>query len=209
MSMILGLNTLRDESLAKVLADPPLVWKVIAPDELEMYESARAESSKPTTGSFFKRLFGGGSRKSGLADNNGLNLVLADDEVGDIDLDKAWHGIHFMLTQTAWEGEAPLNFLLLGGTEIGEIDVGYGPARGMTSAEVRTVAEALRNIDESFMRARFDPALMMELEIYPTIWDRDPDEDDTFGYCMEYFVMLRDFVISATERGTGLIISIT
>lgn len=208
MSMILGLNTLRDENLARVLADPPLVWKVIAPDEPEMYETARVGSSKPT-GSFFKRLFGGGTREGGPRDKNDPDLVLTDDEVGDTDLDKAWHGIHFMLTQTAWEGEAPLNFLLHGGTEIGEIDVGYGPARGLTSAEVRTVAEALRNIDESFMRARFDPALMMELEIYPTIWDRDPDEDDAFGYCMEYFIVLKDFVISASERGTGLIISLT
>jgi hypothetical protein len=203
MSMILCLSTLRDDNLAKVLADPPLVWKVIAPDDPEMYETARAGSSK-TTGSFLKRFFGRESR-DGAPTNN---LMLDDDELGDTDLDKAWHGIHFMLTQTAWEGSAPLNFLLIGGTEIGDIDVGYGPARGMTSMEVRTVAEALQDIDESFMRARFDSTLMMELEIYPTIWDRDPDEDDTFGYCMEYFLLLRNFVTSASERGMGLIISL-
>lgn len=138
-----------------------------------------------------------------------VDLPLAPGEVDTIDLDKAWHGIHFMLTGTAWEGEPPLNFPMHGGTVIGEVEVGYGSARGMTAAEVRTVAGALAGIDEAFMRARFDPAQMTRLDIYPGIWDRDPTEDDSLGYCLEYFGALRAFVMRAAERGAGPVISLT
>ena len=106
-------------------------------------------------------------------------------------------------------GAPPLNFLLHGGVEIGEVEVGYGPARGMTAAEVKAVASALAGIDEAFMRARFDPAQMTQLDIYPGIWDRDPADDDTLGYCVEYFSELRAFVMRAAERGAGLVISLT
>src|SRR5438270_9992408 len=44
----------------------------------------------------------------------------------EFDVDKAWHGIHFLLTDSDWEGEGPLAFILHGGREINE-DLGYGP----------------------------------------------------------------------------------
>src|SRR5215203_4027303 len=56
--------------------------------------------------------------------------------VEEIDLDKSWHGIHYLLTKTAWAGEPPLSFLVLGGAEVGDIDVGYGTARAFRSDEV-------------------------------------------------------------------------
>ncbi|MBV9599873.1 MAG: DUF1877 family protein, partial [Chloroflexi bacterium] len=50
-----------------------------------------------------------------------------------VDLHKAWHAIHFVLTGSRLGGEAPLNFLVAEGTPVGEVDVGYGPARVFTS----------------------------------------------------------------------------
>ncbi|WP_018228018.1 YfbM family protein [Methyloversatilis universalis] len=204
MSMILELHTVSDASLARVLADPPLVWKVVSPDDDSLYDAARAEAGGAEAG-FFQRLFG----RPGRTQPPSVDFSLAPGEVDTIDLDKAWHGIHFMLTGTAWEGTPPLNFLMHGGVEIGDVEVGYGPARGMTAAEVKAVAGALAGIDEAFMRARFDPAQMMQLDIYPGIWDRDPADDDSLGYCMEYFSELRAFVMRAAERGAGLVISLT
>src|SRR5262245_58137806 len=46
-----------------------------------------------------------------------------------LDTDKAWHITHFLLTGEAWGGAEPLANAVLGGTEIGDEDVGYGPAR--------------------------------------------------------------------------------
>lgn len=204
MSMILELHSVSDANLARVLADPPLVWKVVSPDDDSLYDAARAEAGAGEAG-IFRRLFGRPARATAPA----VHLPLAQGEVDTIDLDKAWHGIHFMLTGTAWEGEPPLNFLMQGGTVIGEVEVGYGPARGMTAAEVKVVAGALAGIDEALLRARFDPSRMTQLDIYPGIWDRDPAEDDSFGYCMEYFGALRSFMMRAAERGAGLVISLT
>ena len=33
----------------------------------------------------------------------------------ELEVDKAWHGLHFLLTGTAWEGDFPLNFIVSGG----------------------------------------------------------------------------------------------
>ncbi len=196
--MYLAMFTLSDEHVRKVLADPPLIWKVVEQDDGEAYE--RARHGKPV--GFLARLFG--SRKETKPPHQ--EFMLADGEVENADLDKAWHGIHYLLTQTAWEGEAPLNFLLCGGATVGDIEVGYGPARAFSAAEVKAISGALRPIDVSFLRARFNPAEMMSLDIYPQIWDRDPADDDTFGYCAEYFDSLKSFVDKASERDLGLII---
>jgi hypothetical protein len=48
----------------------------------------------------------------------------------------------------------------------------------------------------------------MKLDIYPRIWDRNPADDDAFGYCMDHFATLKEFVVRASERGVGLIIGI-
>lgn len=46
----------------------------------------------------------------------------------ELDLDKTWHGIHYLLTGTAWEISAGADAAILGGDDIGE-DNGYGPPR--------------------------------------------------------------------------------
>ncbi|MEY2934020.1 MAG: hypothetical protein RL033_4769 [Pseudomonadota bacterium] len=126
----------------------------------------------------------------------------------DIDVDKAWHAIHFLLTHTAWEGAPPLNFVVTGGTEVGDA-LGYGPARGFTSAEVRLVADALEALTPDVLLQRFDPAALTAAEIYPQTWDRPPEEDDTRGYVADYFDQLRSFVIDAAAAGEAMLISLT
>lgn len=196
MGMCLALYTIDDDSIAKLLRDPPLVWKVIAPDDPEMYETARSEGAAT---SWFSRLFG--KKRPSPAEPEAIAGF-----VSETDLDKAWHGIHYMLTKSAWGGDPPLNFLLLGGTEIGTVDVGYGPARALTSEQVREINAALLPIGEAEIRSRFDPAEMMALDIYPAIWDRDPAEEDTFAYCAEYFSKLKSFLAEAERQGLGMII---
>ena len=188
MGMYLSICTLSDGNVQKVLSDPPLVWKVIAPDDPEAYEEARNEGGDPSPP---------------------VQFDLVEGEVADTHLDKAWHGIHYLLTQSAWGGEEPLSFLLCGGNQVGELDVGYGPARVFDSTQVLAIASSLQFIDDAFLRARFNPTELMELEIYPTIWDRDPKEDDTFGYCAEHFAALKSFVEQAAQRKAGLLIYIS
>ena len=200
MGMVLGLAATDDETVEKLLADPPLIWKFLAPDEPEIYEEARKAQN---SGGLFARLFG---RKPTVSP---VGVAQIPRPVEEIDLDKSWHGIHYLLTKTAWEGEPPLNFLVLGGEEVGNIDVGYGTARAFRSDDVRRIDEALEHINKETLRTRFDPSDMTRLEIYPEIWDRDPADDDTFGYCVEYFDDLKKFIARTTEAGLGMVISIS
>ena len=45
-----------------------------------------------------------------------------------VDLDKAWHGVHWLLTGSAEESSGPASDAILGGEPVGE-DLGYGPAQ--------------------------------------------------------------------------------
>ena len=194
MGMIAAFYTLSDGNIDRILADPPLVWKVVAPDDPEIYESTR-QAGKP---GFLARLMG---QKQPPAPAPAA-LVLAEGESMDTDVDKAWHGIHYLLTKTDWGGEFPLNFLVDGGATVGDIEVGVGPARAFRAAEVEAIDRALRGIDEATLRARFDPAEMQALDIYPdAIWRNE----DALDYCIEYFGTLKDFIARAAERRLGML----
>src|SRR5262249_60003757 len=75
-----------------------------------------------------------------------------------ISLDKAWHGLHYLLCGAAEPAPGPLGQAVIGGTEIGD-DLGYGPARYFTAAQAAGIARALQAPRlEARLRARFDPA---------------------------------------------------
>jgi hypothetical protein len=156
--------------------------------------------------------------KALLADPEQLEAFLEDEEdFGDaagssfveLDLDEAWHGIHFLLTGTAVEGQAPLDFLERGGREVGDTDLGYGPARAFDAAGVRAIAQALAPIEAAALRARFDPERMRMLEIYPDIWDGQQGEKDPLGYVLSYYAELKAFLarIAALSQGMVLVLS--
>ena len=169
MSMIFGLNTLSDENIAKLLKEPALVWRVLAPDDPEIYIE-EMENNK----GFLARLFG---KKIDPESIELPELTYREGEDVFEDLDKAWHGIHYLLTGTAWEGEPPLNFLLCGGVVVGKIDVGYGPARVLRAQEVAVISQALNDIDHDWLSTRYNPTDMIQKEIYPDIWEREEGQD--------------------------------
>ena len=198
MSMCLNLVALSDANIRRVLEDPPLIWQAIAPDAPEFYEAARAEHARS---GLLSKLFGRARPPAAVAD-----LELSSLEGDSTDLDKAWHGIHYFLTGTAWEGAHPGNFLVSGGTAVGDIDVGYGPARTLTAAETREVRAALMALSNADLEARFNPEDMLAKQIYPEIWSRDADDDDTLGYLMEYVETLRGFLDQAVQQNLGIIV---
>ena len=198
MSMCLNLVALSDANIRRVLDDPPLIWQAIAPDDPEPYEAARIAH---TRSGILSKLFGRARPPAAVAD-----LELSSLEGGSTDLDKAWHGIHYFLTGTAWEGDHPGNFLVSGGTAVGDIDVGYGPARTLTAAETREVRAALMALSNADLEARFNPEDMLAKQIYPEIWSRDADDDDTLGYLMEYVETLRGFLDQAVQQNLGIVV---
>lgn len=121
-----------------------------------------------------------------------------------LDVDKAWHGIHFMRTGSADGGEEPLSLAVLGGEEVGE-DMGYGPARILAPQQVQSIASALTSLGESGFRSRFAPQKMETAGIYPeVIWVRD--EQEALDYVMENYEHLVAFYANAASRGDGVIL---
>jgi hypothetical protein len=125
------------------------------------------------------------------------------DPFTDYDVDKAWHGIHFLLTGSAWEGDPPLNFLVAGGEEIGE-DTGYGPPRGFSVAEVKEIAKALSFVTVEALRSRYNPQQMQQMEIYPDIWEREGEEG--LIYLLGCFEGMKNFVIGGAEQDEALVV---
>lgn len=175
MGMRLQLYSLSNDHVAALLADPPLVWDVLGADDPELRE--------------------------GQGQPGGLDL--APDEVETEDLDKAWHGIHYLLTGSAWEGEGPLGFICQGGRAVGDIDTGYGPARALDAAEVKALAAALADVDAARLAERFDPAAMEAQDIYPNIWD---EGDEALAYCQQFYASMQAFIAHTAQRGYGLLI---
>jgi len=117
-----------------------------------------------------------------------------------ISLDKAWHGLHYLLCGAVEPAPGALGQAVLGGVEIGE-DQGYGPARYFTTAEVSEIAQALQAPGlEAAMRARFDAAAMKTLGIYPGGWDVNGD-----AWLFDAFRTLRDFYAAASAAGQAVV----
>lgn len=118
-----------------------------------------------------------------------------------IDVDKAWHAIHYLLNGDAWDGEHPLDFWTIGGTALAEL--GYGPARGFTSTQVKEIAAALAPIDTAKLFERWNATKMRKAEVYGV----DPDEREAEEeYVGGNFEQLKRFIAKLASDGQGMIV---
>jgi uncharacterized protein DUF1877 len=128
---------------------------------------------------------------------------------GELDLDKSWNGLHFLFTGTESEGEEPGCFLLRGGADLGEDEIGNDIPRVLTPEQVKAFAAFLAPLSTEELSRRYDAKRMMALGIYPKIWDRTGEENDGLDYVLEFFVQLRDFVAAAAADGDALVVHVT
>jgi hypothetical protein len=120
----------------------------------------------------------------------------------DISLDKAWHGVHYLLCGETEPGATILSQAVLGGTEIGDDDSGYGPARYFSPKQVADTAREFSGANlETEMKARFDPRRMNDLGIYPQGWDTAGALD----WVVDEFHRVRDFYADATARQFAIV----
>ncbi|MBV8634154.1 MAG: YfbM family protein [Burkholderiaceae bacterium] len=141
------------------------------------------------------------------ADPEAVGTVLYEEKMSEVvDIDKAWHGIHFMLTGEQYGGDGPLAQVIMGGEPIGEEDVGYGPARGLSALEVKAIAAALSAVSEQQFRERFDQAALSEADIYPQIWD---EGDEALDYIAHNFSETRRFYEAAAANGMAAVLFVS
>jgi hypothetical protein len=134
-----------------------------------------------------KELTGAGISVQGGPNEEGLNL------------EKSWHVLHFLLTGKTEDAPPPLGNAILGGKEIGD-DLGYGPARFLTSQQVREVAAALITISNDDLASRFDLDAMLAAHIYPV---RDESE---LELAQHYFDYLSRYYADAAARGNAMLL---
>lgn len=82
-----------------------------------------------------------------------------------LELDTQWHVIHYFLARDAWAGDLPAGSLM-GGAELGDVDMGYGPARLLNSAQVDEFLAFLENLDRDDFGADITGAELEKNEIY-------------------------------------------
>ncbi len=202
MGTYLALYALSDATIERLHDDPPLAWRVMDPERPELEAKARADR-QPRPG-LFARLFKG-AKAEPPPPPPPLDLAPGEGDLGPTgDLEKSWHGLHYLLTGTAEGGEPPLNFLMGGGREL-ELEDGEPPLLTHSSADTRGIADALIRLTDEEVRRRVNPAEMKQLEIYPGIWDQPENVD----YLLEDFRRLRETVSAIGNRGLGLLVSIS
>lgn len=122
------------------------------------------------------------------------DIVFENEELEDreFDIDKAWHGIHYLLTGIAdleQPVESTLGLAIFGGTEIGE-DLGYGPLRYLEVKEVKEIATALESVSVRDFASRYKVEDINKYDIYPL--DGEWTEEDK-EYLLEKFESLVEF----------------
>lgn len=118
-----------------------------------------------------------------------------------LSIDKAWHGLHYLLNGDPWAGQWPLYDAIMGGERLGNEDVGYGPARYLTPAQVADIAEVLSVIRPDELEGRYDAEAMTTAEIYPGIWE----QEDALDYLLSHYANLVQFFLEAAGREEAVI----
>jgi hypothetical protein len=116
-------------------------------------------------------------------------------------IDKSWEGIIFLIGQNIANADHPLLKVLFSGQLIDEEqDLGYGPAHYLTPEQVSDLNNEIMKITDEDMKNRFDFQKMTELEVYPTVWDKDD-----FGYLVSNFEIVKKIYLEATKNNEGII----
>ncbi len=141
------------------------------------------------------------------ADPSAPPATLPDDV---LDLEGSWHGLHFLFTGTAWDGELPAAFLVKGGTELDDDD-DENVARVLNPGQVRAIDAFLVSLSRPVLAQRYDARRMTELEIDPEeLWARDTgQEHPVCDRLLDAFDDLRAFVRDTRERGQGIVVEVS
>ena len=198
MGIACAFRSVSDNNIEKILENPPLIWRLLEPDDPDMYLS-EAAIKKPV--GFMDRLMG---KKNVEQPAELLDLELCDGENLESDVDKSWQGIHYCLNQTEYDAKPPMNFITTGGESVGDLEIYLGPARALKSSEILDIYDQIKNINTEQLLQNYDPEKMDKLDIYPNIWKRDGDEG--FEYIAQNYEELLKFISHCVEKKLGMLI---
>lgn len=123
----------------------------------------------------------------------------------ELDIDKSWHGIYFLLTgEASFEkvNDTIVGQAILGGEEIGE-DLGYGPLRFLDGNKVIEINRELSSISKEDLVNRFDLETLNNEEIYPSVGNWTLEDKD---YLLEHYIELVKFYNIAAKNEEAVLL---
>ncbi|MCQ8117002.1 DUF1877 family protein [Methylomonas rosea] len=165
------------------------------PSDIFFYLSGEEPYQPPK--SFFKRVFGPKTPPKPKREWT----PPSDDML--LDLETNWHVLHYVLCRNAWEGPLPQATLLSGGTELGKVDVGYGPARGLNPMEADDFLTYLSSLNKEQYALGIEGKDFVENDIYGgyTGWNSDDAAN-----LWDYIEALKAFLTKAKQENHGIIL---
>jgi hypothetical protein len=194
MGVCCVLYAVSDSTITQVLADPPLVWRVIDPHDASAYVREIGVDGKR---SWIARLFGA----TPVAPPE-RSLAFSEHELQVADLDKSWDGLSGCLR--ACRPDVPGFFE--GSGKIGRVEVGYGPALYHRSDTMLRIAEAYLSVTEAELFQALRTADLSKRYL-ANVWKRG--DHDSVSYLVENFAELRCFLQHTREHSLGAIVQYT
>lgn len=158
-------------------------------------------SPPPQKSSFLSVIFGKPKRKD---PREGKRLdPVPDSEI--FELNQAWHILHFLFSGSDAEGKWPSTFIMFGGQEIGP-DLGYGPARLLTTELLEDVAsflnaQSLQSLDTAYVARNIEQA-----KIYWQVSSAPADRQIQIEELWDIVVNMRSFIEASVQlRGSILV----
>lgn len=123
-----------------------------------------------------------------------------------LDIGKSWDGLFYVVTGEPLNNykqvSPPLQWLVFGPNILDvEQDMGYGPAKYLTSPQTKELFKALNDISESSLSDRFNAEKMNEEGVYPEFWE-DPE---ALNYLIQEFRKLKEFLQIAVAENQAVI----
>lgn len=181
-------------NLERVLADPPLVWRVIDPDDDASYLRQLAAGSKR---SLLQRLFAKPSPAPVLSP-----LVFSEAERRILDIDKSWDGLRTCIRACA--PDAP--DLIAGEGTVGDFEIGYGPALYAGRESLAGFSAALDRIGEAMLLDKLRTENFKDVYLSGT-WKQN--DADSMSYLLENFRELHAFARHCAVHEQAAIIQLT
>ena len=129
------------------------------------------------------------------------DLLESDDDVTSVDIDKAWHGVHWLLTGSAESDSSIASDVIFGGQPVGDPDEEM--IQVIDEPRVARIASYLAELDEASLRARFDPQAMIRADVYPSgIWEEPELLED---YLLPAVQQLKEFYAAAARTNEAVI----
>jgi hypothetical protein len=114
------------------------------------------------------------------------------------DLDTQWQAIHYVLTGSAGPTDSPLSIIVGKFEKIGK-DQGFGPAWIIPASAIAAADEALSELDDGELAARYDPKAMLRDKVYGAQLLVD-DGESGLDFIMDDIGRLRSFLEQGALR---------